>query len=242
MLLNIDTRKFGHVVRAKGTLANIIWQGKVEGKQNEESQQLNDVKEWTKLEWDVEGARGPCALEKACQCCPPPTQWTDWSMINNICGRRLVMLRTMFSLFMQCSGSLLLEQYMGRWHIVMIHGRLARFSGLFASCQGTYNTVQKHSQITCIKRRPINYKHGSLSSLFGVHKFWCMEWLLSLHHQYFVITIHHHWAAVVSRGWAQASACHLQLSCLVLFSARSCRSSICPGRLSTTWLVFVIWL
>ena len=53
---------------------------------------------------------------------------------------------------------------------------------------------------------------------------------------------HHHWAAVVSRGWAKASACRLQmiLPCLVLSSAISCRSSICLGRLSTAWLVSLV--
>ena len=47
---------------------------------------------------------------------------------------------------------------------------------------------------------------------------------------------HHHSAAVVSRGWANASACRLQVT-LVLSSAISCRSSICPGRLLTAWPV-----
>ena len=47
---------------------------------------------------------------------------------------------------------------------------------------------------------------------------------------------HHHSAAVVSRGWANASACRLQVT-RVLSSAISCRSSICPGRLSTAWPV-----
>ena len=48
---------------------------------------------------------------------------------------------------------------------------------------------------------------------------------------------HHHWAAVESCGWAKASACRLQIT---LSSARSCRSSICPGRLSTAWLVSLV--
>lgn len=40
---------------------------------------------------------------------------------------------TMFSTVMgQCSLSSLLEQYIGRWHIVIIHGLTRRFSGLFA--------------------------------------------------------------------------------------------------------------
>ena len=45
---------------------------------------------------------------------------------------------------------------------------------------------------------------------------------------------HHHWAAVVSRGWAKASACRLQVACIVLSSqsARWCRSGICQCRFS----------
>ena len=52
---------------------------------------------------------------------------------------------------------------------------------------------------------------------------------------------HHHWAAVVSRGWAKASACHLQitLSCAVLCHIVSLQY-ICPGRLSTAWLVSLV--
>ena len=39
----------------------------------------------------------------------------DWIVIESKDSRFAAeMLRTMFSLFMQCSGSLLLEQYMGR--------------------------------------------------------------------------------------------------------------------------------
>ena len=44
----------------------------------------------------------------------------------------------------------------------------------------------------------------------------------------------------MSRGWAKASACRLQVSRLVLSSAISCCSSICPGRLSTAWLVSLV--
>ena len=51
---------------------------------------------------------------------------------------------------------------------------------------------------------------------------------------------HQHWAAVVSRGWAKAAACHLQVACFVPSSARSCRSSICPGRLSIACLVSLV--
>ena len=49
---------------------------------------------------------------------------------------------------------------------------------------------------------------------------------------------HNHWADVVSRLWANTSACRLldSLSC----AARSGRSSICPGRLSTVWLVSLV--
>ena len=39
----------------------------------------------------------------------------------------------------------------------------------------------------------------------------------------------------MSRGWAKASACRLQMTL-------SCRSSICPGRLSTAWLVLSSFL
>lgn len=45
----------------------------------------------------------------------------------------------MFSSFWQCMGSIL-EQYSGRWHTAIIHGRWARFSGLFASYNGTKAT------------------------------------------------------------------------------------------------------
>ena len=41
-----------------------------------------------------------------------------------------------------------------------------------------------------------------------------------------------------SRGWENASVS--KLACLVLPSARSCRSSICPGRLSTAWLFSLV--
>ena len=57
------------VVRAKGTLANTIPQGKVEMKSSRgrpSRDWSNDVKEWTGQEWDVEGARGPCRLKKVC--------------------------------------------------------------------------------------------------------------------------------------------------------------------------------
>ena len=45
-------RWYGHVVRAKGTLANTILQVKVEGKRSRwrpTRQLLDDVKEWTEL-------------------------------------------------------------------------------------------------------------------------------------------------------------------------------------------------
>ena len=49
------------------------------------------------------------------------------------------------------------------------------------------------------------------------------------------------WAALVSRGWAKASACRLQVSLYcVLSSARSYVSRICPCRLSTLWLVSLV--
>ena len=54
------------------------------------------------------------------------------------------------------------------------------------------------------------------------------------HHQ-------HHWAAVVSRGWAKASACRLQVNPLVRSSARSCPSRICSGRLYTACGWFPLW-
>ena len=51
----------------------------------------------------------------------------------------------------------------------------------------------------------------------------------------------HHWAAVVSRGWARMPQHAVsKLACRAMSSARSCRSSICPGRLSTAWLVSLV--
>ena len=51
---------------------------------------------------------------------------------------------------------------------------------------------------------------------------------------------HHHWATVVFRGWAKASACHLQvsLSCAVL-----CQIVLLQYlSRSTAWLVsLVVW-
>ena len=41
---------------------------------------------------------------------------------------------------------------------------------------------------------------------------------------------HHHWTFVVTGGWSKASKLAYPVQC----STRSCRSSICPGRLSTS--------
>ena len=53
---------------------------------------------------------------------------------------------------------------------------------------------------------------------------------------------HHHWAVVVYRGWAKASSCHLQVSlyCAVLCQIVSLSHGICPGCLSTAWLVSLV--
>ena len=49
---------------------------------------------------------------------------------------------------------------------------------------------------------------------------------------------HHHWAALVPIvGWRRPQHATSKLACLVLSSARSCHSSICPGRLSIISLV-----
>ena len=65
--------------------------------------------------------------------------------------------------------------------------------------------------------------------------------LLSHHHQHRRHRHHHHWAAksrpVVGRRHQHASS---KLPSSVLSSARSCRSSICLGRLSTAWLVSLV--
>ena len=60
----------GHVMSVKGTIANAIYQGYVE------DERWRPTKQWrckgmdsVELEWDVEGAKGPCGLEKACQSC-----------------------------------------------------------------------------------------------------------------------------------------------------------------------------
>ena len=60
--------------------------------------------------------------------------------------------------------------------------------------------------------------------------------------EYYIIVFNHshHWAAVVSRGWANTSEAVFKLACLVLSFARSCRSSIGSGRLSTAWLVSLV--
>ena len=63
----------GDVVKARGTLANTILHGKVEGEKimrKASKMWLDDVKEWTGLILN-EGARGPSGLEKEGQsCCP----------------------------------------------------------------------------------------------------------------------------------------------------------------------------
>ena len=64
-----------------------------------------------------------------------------------------------------------------------------------------------------------------------------------------VTTFHHHWSSVVSRGWAKASACHLQVSLSCAFRCHIVSLqylSRTPGRPSTSWLVslfvfFYIW-
>ena len=52
---------------------------------------------------------------------------------------------------------------------------------------------------------------------------------------------HHHYAAVVSRGWAKASACRIQitLSCAVLCHIVS-RQYLSMSSLSTAWLVSLV--
>ena len=54
-----------------------------------------------------------------------------------------------------------------------------------------------------------------------------------------IIIIIHNWAAVVSLGRRPQNALSKLAAC-VLSSARSCRSSIFPCRLSTAWLVFLV--
>ena len=56
----------------------------------------------------------------------------------------------------------------------------------------------------------------------------------------FKIIVHHHWAAVVPVVGRRPQHAVSKLACLVLPSAISCRSSICPGRLSTAWLVSLV--
>ena len=70
-LLEIEDELDGSV-RAKGTLANTIQQGKVDGEISRGKparQWLDDVKKWAGLSsnemWRLEG--GPCCLEKECQ-------------------------------------------------------------------------------------------------------------------------------------------------------------------------------
>ena len=48
---------------------------------------------------------------------------------------------------------------------------------------------------------------------------------------------HQHWAPVVPRGWARPRYAATKLAYLVFPFAISCRSSICPGRISAAWLV-----
>ena len=55
----------------------------------------------------------------------------------------------------QCSSSLLLEQYIGRWHMLIIHGCLALFSGLFASCSDTHCTSECISNFTSHRMQPM---------------------------------------------------------------------------------------
>ena len=70
----------GRLLRPKGTLANTILHGEVEGEISigrPERQSLDIEKEWRGLsfEGDVEGVRGPCGMEKACQSrCPQRTE------------------------------------------------------------------------------------------------------------------------------------------------------------------------
>ena len=55
---------------------------------------------------------------------------------------------------------------------------------------------------------------------------------------------HHHWAALVSHGndvvGRRPQHAVSKLACIVLYSAISCRSRICAGRLSTAWLVSLV--
>ena len=72
------------MVKGKGTLANNILQGKVEGKTprgRPAGQWLDDVQEWAGLtlnEMWQNPPTGPCGLEKTYQSCCP--QWTELSM------------------------------------------------------------------------------------------------------------------------------------------------------------------
>ena len=58
---------------------------------------------------------------------------------------------------------------------------------------------------------------------------------------YYCHHYHHHWAAASCLVVGRSPRHHVsKLAYLVLSSARSCRSSICPGRLSIVWLVSVV--
>ena len=77
-------RWFGHVVRVNGTLTHNISQGNAEGNFKITSKASKTMVEWCKgmysaeLEWDVEGARGQCGMEKMCQSCCPNGMYGLW--------------------------------------------------------------------------------------------------------------------------------------------------------------------
>ena len=62
---------------------------------------------------------------------------------------------------------------------------------------------------------------------------------VTINYSIIIIIIRHLLCPVVGRRPQHAGS---KLPCLVQSSARSCRSSICPGRLSTAWLVSLVVL
>ena len=78
-----------------------------------------------------------------------------------------------------------------------------------------YNYCGKYDRITAENPRPMQYIY--ISSFF--------------------IIIWQPWCPVVGRRPQHAVS---RFACLLLSSAISCRSSICPGRLSTAWLVSLV--